>query len=76
MTTAMAILTAAWTIAFFFSFLLICNGQPGDYWKSAADEKAFCVQTQKLHVAFSISDTIMDIIIMGMSIPIVRSLPF
>ena len=68
---------SAWAIAFFFGFLFICGNSPVNYWRSAKDEKSFCVKTQKLHLGSAVSDAILDILIILMTVPMVRqrSLP-
>ena len=60
-----------WTVAFFLAFLFICGSKPRSFWISAKVELASCVETQKLHNGFAISDVILDIIIMSMSVPVV-----
>ena len=64
----------AWTISFFFSFVFICDKTPEDYWLSVVTEKSGCVATQELHLAFSVSDTILDILIILMAVPMIWSL--
>lgn len=66
---------SAWAVAFFISFLFICGATPADYWISAKAEKSFCVQTQKLHLGFAVSDAILDILVILMPVPIVRESP-
>lgn len=73
-TVVMLSVVTAWSIAFFLSFLFICRGTPADYWISAKTEKAHCVATQKLHLGFAISDTILDCFIMIMAIPMIWNL--
>ena len=63
---------SAWAVGFFFSFLFICGRSPANYWTSAKNEKAFCLATQKLHLASAVSDAILDILVIGMAIPMVR----
>ena len=71
LTSGMIVITTAWTAAFFFAFLFICGSKPQLFWASAKIEKAKCVRTQLLHDSFVISDVILDVMILSMSIPIV-----
>lgn len=71
LTSGMIITTTAWTIGFFFAFLFICSTKPRSYWESPKLELADCVRTQKLHNALVVSDVILDVVIISMSIPIV-----
>ena len=64
-------ITITWTVAFFFAFLFLCGSHPQSYWTSAKVELQKCVKTQELHDALVISDMILDIIIISMSIPVV-----
>ena len=73
-TMIMVGLMTAWTVAFFFSFLFICGGTPEYYWLSAAIEKQHCVATQTLHLVYSITDTIFDILVLLMAVPMIWSL--
>ena len=69
--TAMVVLISLWAISFFFSFLFICGKTPAAYWISTKAEKSYCVGTQMLHLSFAISDTILDILIILIPIPLV-----
>jgi len=74
-TTAITIaIITLWTVAYFFAFLFICGTTPSNYWKSAKDEKAFCVKTQKLHLSFAVSDMILDCIVMIIALPMIWNL--
>ncbi|MCJ1380091.1 hypothetical protein MMC17_003194 [Xylographa soralifera] len=73
-TMTMVALVSMWTISFFFSFLFICGKTPADYWISSKTEKGYCVATQELHLSFAISDTILDILIILMAIPMIWNL--
>ena len=71
LTSGMIVVTTAWTLAFFFAFLFICGSKPRSFWESPKLELADCVRTQKLHNGFVISDVILDMIIISMSMPVV-----
>lgn len=75
-TIAMLSTISAWAVAFFFSFLFICDGTPANYWKSAKAEKSSCVRTQELHLASAVSDTILDVLVMLLAVPMVRYAKF
>ena len=67
----MIAITIVWTVAFLFAFLFICGSRPQWFWSSAELEMEKCVTTQELHNGLAISDVILDLIIISMSIPIV-----
>ena len=74
-TFSTAAATAAWGVSYFFAFLFICGATPQNYWVSAVNEKSYCVATQKLHLSFSISDMILDCIIILLALPMVGAPP-
>ena len=71
-TITMITIICAWAISFFFSFLFMCDTKPDDYWLSAQKEQKYCVKTQKLHLSAAVSDTILDIAVLVMPLPMVR----
>ena len=64
----------SWTIAFFFAILFICGNDFSAYWTSTIVEKENCTNTSMLHNAFSISDVVLDVLIIALPLPIVSNL--
>ena len=62
-----------WGLGYFFGFLLICPGHPSAYWTKLSVQKEHCVNTGMLHTAYGISDVILDIVVILLPIPWVRS---
>ncbi|ESZ99267.1 hypothetical protein SBOR_0308 [Sclerotinia borealis F-4128] len=63
-----------WTLSFFFSILFICGTDFSAYWTSTIVEKAHCVDTDKLHNAFAISDVVTDFVIISLPVPMIFGL--
>lgn len=74
LSTLLIVLISGWAISFFFVFIGLCHPNPSAYWASAMIEKAQCVNTLDVHRAMAISDAILDIPVIGMSLPIIWSL--
>ena len=71
LTIAVNIMVVAWTIGFFFAFLLACKGNFAAWWISLATITSECVKTTSLEYAFAVSDFLIDVIIIGLPIPMV-----
>lgn len=67
-------MTIVWTIGFFFAFLFICKGRFAALWTTEKSIKSECVKTVELNYAVSISDFLMDLIVISLPIPMVRTL--
>ena len=68
--TFAAIITV-WGIAYFFVFLFICPGHPDAYWEALIDQKDDCLNVTSIHDSFSISDVILDILVITFPVPMV-----
>ena len=66
-------ITVIWGVSFFFGFLFICRLQFGYLWGNVEDLLK-CASTSMLNKAVSISDMIMDIMIMLFPMPLVSSM--
>lgn len=69
---AMISIISAWVVAFFFSFLFICGKDSANYWISAKIEKSFCVTTQKLYLASVVSNVILNILVIFMTVSMMQ----
>ncbi|TGO44540.1 hypothetical protein BCON_0501g00010 [Botryotinia convoluta] len=67
----MILIIIIWMLSFFFSILFICGTDFSAYWTSTIVEKAHCVDTDKLHNAFAISDVVTDFVIISLPVPMV-----
>lgn len=75
-TVIMGGLIVAWTITFFFVFVFYCGTHPEKEWGTVLDIITFCPNALDNQMALGISDSIMDVIIIMMPIPVARlSLP-
>lgn len=64
------VIIAAWTIAFFFSFLFSCGTNFAAQWGSLLENEMECVVDQpKVEMAFSITDMIEDVFILFLPVP-------
>lgn len=68
-------LTVAWTIAFCFTFLLICHRKFDAYWTTLVDEKKYCLDTVMIHNVYGVTDVVLDLIVILLPIPMV-SIPW
>ena len=69
----MIALTIAWGIAFTFAEIFGCGTNPSSQWQSP-DNPGTCINLTWLNFAFSISDTLGDILIVIMPYPCIRLL--
>ena len=67
---AMIVITIMWTVAFFFADLFACGTTFSHFWGSPLDLTT-CITTEEFTWALSISDLIMDILIIIIPIPLV-----
>ncbi|CAD6448222.1 233e18dd-bbc7-4aaf-9392-5be7a1c50f53 [Sclerotinia trifoliorum] len=70
----MILIILLWTLSFFFSILFICGLDFAAYWTSTVVEKAHCVDTDRLHNAFAISDVVTDFVIICLPVPMIFGL--
>ena len=70
-TAIMGGLIVAWTITFFFVFLFYCGNHQDKEWSTVTDLLAYCPHALDDDKAIGISDSIMDIIIIALPIPVV-----
>ena len=68
----MIIFIAAWTVAFFFAEVFVCGTQPQVKWTAGAVKH--CVDETALDMAFAVTDTFGDILIVLMPYPVIRKL--
>lgn len=69
-TEVMGGLIVAWTITFFFIFLFQCGRRPSKQWSTVLDLIKYCPHSLDNEQALAISDSIMDVIIIAMPIPV------
>lgn len=72
-TVVMGGLIVAWTITFFFVFLFYCGSHPSKDWSTVDDIIKSCPNGLHDQLALGISDSIMDVIIIAMPIPVACS---
>lgn len=65
------LIVTIWILGFFFSYLFACKSHMSYYWTSTIKEEHYCVNAKKLHLGYSISDVLLDIIIIVIPIPLV-----
>ena len=70
-TVVMGVLIVAWTITFFFLFLFYCGSHPWKDWGTVVDLITYCPHALDNQKALGISDSIMDVFIIGLPIPAV-----
>lgn len=70
----MGILIVSWTIAFFFVFVFYCGSRPWEEWGTVMDVLTYCPHALDDQKALGISDSIMDVIIIGLPIPAILGL--
>ena len=70
---ALIVIVVMWTVSFFFALLFACKGNWSAWWGSVLDLATKCVQTLQLELALVVSDFIVDVLIMIVPIPMVRS---
>ncbi|QSZ30119.1 hypothetical protein DSL72_004639 [Monilinia vaccinii-corymbosi] len=63
-----------WTLAFFFAILFVCGTDFSAYWTSTIVERDNCVDTDKLHNAFAMSDVATDFVIISLPVPMIFGL--
>ena len=71
----MIFIVSAWSLSFFLSFLLACRGDFSAWWSSVVTFVSHCVNTEVLLLALAISDFLTDVIIVGLPLPMVGSIP-
>ena len=71
-TTIMGILIVLWTITFFFLFLFYCGSHVSKEWSTVVDLITYCPHGLDDQRALGISDSIMDVFIIGLPIPAVN----
>lgn len=65
-------LIVVWIIGFFFGYLFVCRANPSNYWTSLENELLYCNNSTVLHLGYSISDFLFDIIILLFPVPLVQ----
>ena len=71
-TAIMGILIVLWTITFFFLFLFYCGSHVSKEWSTVVDLITYCPHGLDRQTALGISDSIMDVFIIGLPIPAVN----
>lgn len=71
-TAIMGILIIAWTITFFFLFLFYCGSHISKQWSTVVDVMKYCPNGLDDQLALGISDSIMDVFIIAMPMPVAR----
>ena len=67
----MGVLVLLWTIAFFFVFVFYCGSRPWEEWGTVMDVITYCPHALDDQMALGISDSIMDVMIIGLPVPAV-----
>ena len=67
----MGVLVVSWTIAFFFVFVFYCGSRPWEEWGTVVDVITYCPHALDDQMALGISDSIMDVVIIGLPVPAV-----
>nr|AUW30967.1 putative GNAT-family acetyltransferase [Cladonia uncialis subsp. uncialis] len=68
-TTAMIVVISLWIVAFFFGFLLACKDHTSIWWNAASQNS--CFNFLAFENGFALSDSLMDVMIMAMPVPMV-----
>lgn len=68
---AMIILIILWTVSFFLITLFACRGNFSALWTSVETLLTMCIATLPAGLGFSLSDFIMDLMIMAIPVPMV-----
>ena len=72
-TMTMIVLTAAWTISYFFAMFFACRTNFGAWWGSVVSLMTRCVKTFDLLYSLAITDFVFDAIIIMIPIPLVSA---
>ena len=67
---AMCCLIASWALAFFFAFAFQCGTNPGYWWTSIETITKYCDNDKQSNLAFAISDTLTDLMVLATPLPI------
>ena len=70
----MIYITIGWTISYFFAHVFACRGNFSAFWSSTIDLITKCVKIFIVLYSFTISDFIMDVIILLIPLPLVSTL--
>lgn len=73
-TGALIILATLWSLGFFFSYLFLCKLHPWYDWANGGNDIHYCINQFNLHLAFTISDFLLDLFILSFPIPLVCSI--
>lgn len=71
-TAIMGVLIVLWTITFFFLFLFYCGSHMSKEWSTVVNLITYCPHGLDDQKALGISDSIMDVFIIGLPIPAVN----
>lgn len=74
--TGFIVLVGVWTVGFFFATIFECGLDFWVLWGTKSSGKnitSHCVNTQGLSLAFTITDFVTDVIIIGIPVPLVSS---
>ena len=66
------VLVSAWSVAFFFAFLLECGTSIDAHWGSIIESQSKCNDTFAIELGLAISDFIMDFLLLVLPLPTVR----
>ena len=71
---SLCILTLLWFLGFFLATIFQCGTQPAYWWTSQETSKYDCIDTNKLELALALTDVIVDLLILGIPVPLVWKL--
>ena len=69
----MLALIVGWAIAFFFVFVFYCGANVWAEWSTVINLATYCPEGGPYQLGLAISDFLMDVMIMTLPIPLVRS---
>ena len=67
----MGALIVAWTTIFFFMFIFYCGSHTSKEWSTVVDVIKYCSRGVRYQTALGISDSVMDVIIIALPVPVV-----
>lgn len=73
-TLSVIIMVIIWIVGFFFSYLVACKSHAEYNWTSLTLSNHYCLDATKLHLGYSISDFLLDAVIIAIPIPLVWQL--
>ena len=70
----LCVIVIFWCLAFFVAQAFQCGVHPSNWWTNKYTEHYLCFMTGILETVFSVTDILLDLLILAIPIPIIRNL--